>query len=189
MMNKIFKPEYVKKILFPQSKVKLSIIKAANWINKNYANLKKPPILLCILKGASPFFGELAMQIKMDIIFDFMTLSSFRGQLNAVTEPKIITNIVNNIAGRDVIVIEDVLDSAKTLSVLVKHLKSKKPKSIKTIVLVDKKDARVVPFEADYACLSVKGNPFLVGYGLDAKEKGRNLPYIAEFDKKYINKI
>ncbi|MCQ3908300.1 MAG: hypothetical protein MJ200_01790 [Mycoplasmoidaceae bacterium] len=131
----------------------------------------------------------MAMQIKRDIHFDFIVLSSFRGQMKAVGNPKIVTDVISDIRGRDIIVVEDVLDSARTLSVLIKYLKSRKPSSVKTMVLVDKVDMRAVPFKADYACFTLKGNPFLIGYGLDIKEAARNLPYIAEFDKKYLNKL
>lgn len=188
-MKKIYKPAYVKKILISEKEVHAAIKKAAEWINKNYAHCKQKPILLAILKGAIPFYGELVMQIKMEITFDFMVLSSFRGQLQAVSEPRIVTDLMNEIKGRDVIIVEDVLDSAKTLSSLTKYLKSKKPHSLKTMVLVDKKDMRKVPYKADYACFTLKGNPFIIGYGLDIKEIARNLPYIAEFDKNYIDKI
>lgn len=182
-------PKYVKRILVDSNKVKAGITKAANWINKKYAHCKKPPILLAILKGAIPFYGELVMQIKKDIVFDFIVLSSFRGQLKATGKPRIVTDIMTDIQGRDVIVVEDVIDSARTLSVLCKYLKARKPKSLATIALVDKVDMRVVKFKPDYVCFTLKGNPFLVGYGLDIKEIARNLPYIAEFNKKYINKI
>lgn len=188
-MTKEFKPKYVKKILVSSKDVEKGINKAAEWINKNYANCKKPPILLGILKGAIPFYGALVMKLNMDIMFDFMVLSSFRGQMQATSEPLIVTDIVHDIRGRDVIVVEDVADSAKTLTVLLKYLKSKKPHSLKTMVLVDKVDMRKVPFKPDYACFTLKGNPFLIGWGLDIKEIARNLPYIAEFDKKYLNKI
>lgn len=184
-----FKPKYVKRILIDGNKVEAGITKAANWINKNYAHCKKPPILLAILKGAIPFYGKLVMQIKRDIVFDFIVLSSFRGQMKAVGQPRIVTDVMSDIQGRDVIVVEDVIDSARTLNVLCKYLKSRKPKSLRTMALVDKVDMRAVKFEADYVCFKLKGNPFLVGYGLDIKEIARNLPYIAEFDKKYLNKI
>ncbi|MBQ0045591.1 MAG: hypoxanthine phosphoribosyltransferase [Mycoplasma sp.] len=189
MSQKIYKPKYVKKILISQKEVKDGITKAANWINKRYSHCKKRPILLAILKGAVPFYAELVMQLHFDFHFDFMVLSSFRGQMKAVTQPKIVTDIMNDIKGRDVIVVEDVLDSAKTLTVLKKYLLSKKPNSLKFIVLADKVDLRQVPFKADYACFTIRGDKFLVGYGLDIKEIARNLPYIAEFDKKYLNKL
>lgn len=182
-------PKYVKRILVDSKKVKAGITKAANWINKKYAHCKKPPILLGTLKGAIPFYGELVLQINRDIHFDFIALSSFRGQMKATGKPKIVSDLMSNIRGRDVIVVEDVIDTARTLNVLCKYLKSKKPKSLRTIALVDKVDMRKVNFKADYVCFKLKGNPFLVGYGLDIKEIARNLPYIGEFDKKYINKI
>lgn len=188
-MAKIYKPKYVKKILVSTKEVKAGITKAANWINKRYAHCKKRPILLGILKGAVPFYAELVMQLNFDLHFDFMTLSSFRGNMKAVSDPKIVTKLLNDIRGRDVIVVEDVLDTAKTLAVLKKYLLGKKPHSLKFVVLADKVDMRVVPFKADYVCFSFKGSPFLVGYGLDIKEVARNLPYIAEFDKKYLNKL
>lgn len=188
-MAKIYKPKYVKKILVSQKEVKAGITKAANWINKRYAHCKKRPIVLGILKGAIPFYAEVVMQLNFDFNFEFMTLSSFRGNMHAVNKPKIVTDIVNDIKGRDVIVLEDVLDTARTLVVLKKYLLAKKPKSLKFMVLTDKVDMRVVPFKADYVCFSFKGSPFLIGYGLDIKEVARNLPYIAEFDKKYLNKL
>lgn len=188
-MEKIYRPKYVKKILVSKKEVKAGIAKAANWINKHYAHCKKRPIILGILRGAIPFYAEVVMQLNFDFRFDFMRLSSFRGNMHAIAQPKIITEIANDVKGRDVIVLEDVLDSARTLSVLKKYLLSKKPQSLKFMVLADKVDMRVVPFKADYACFTFKGKPFLIGYGLDIKEVARNLPYIAEFDKKYLNKL
>lgn len=186
---KDYKPNYVKSILVSRKEVEAGITKAANWINKHYSKCQKKPILLGILKGAIPFYGRLAMQLRFEYNFEFMTLSSFRGQIKAQGKPKILTDLLCDIKGRDVIVIEDVLDSAKTLKVLIQYLKSKKPHSLKTMVLVDKPEARKTSFRADYACFTLKGNPFLVGYGLDINEQARNLPYIGEFDKKYLNKL
>lgn len=188
-MKPDYTPKYVKKILVDRKEVEAGIAKCARWVNKTYAHSKKPPVLLGTLKGAIPFYGRLAMRIKLPLHFDFMVLSSFRGQMKACGKPEVLRDLVTDIKGRDVIVVEDVADTAKTLSLMIKYLKSKKPKSVRTVVLVDKKDCRVVPFKPDYACFTIKGNPFLVGYGLDIKEVARNLPYIAEFDTKYLNKL
>lgn len=189
-MKPDYTPKYVKRILVDRKEVEAGIAKAARWINRNYAKCKKEPILLGILKGAIPFYGRIAMRIKMPVKFEFIRLSSFRGQMQAVGEPVILSDLLlKDIKGRDIIIIEDVADSARTLSVLVKYLKNKKPKSVRTVVLADKPDLRKTKFTPDYACFTFKGNPFLVGYGLDIKEVARNLPYIAEFDTKYLNKI
>lgn len=189
MSKKPFIPKYVKRIFYSEKQVNQKVAQAAEWLNKKFKNNKKPPIFLCVLKGALPFYGKLIMQIKMDVIFDFIVLSSFRGNIKAVGMPKIVTDLFNDIKGRDVVIIEDVSDSAKTLTVLIKYLKSRKPKSLTTVVLVDKPDMRKVSFKPDYACLTIKNNPFLVGCGLDINEKARNLPYIGEFDKRYLGKV
>ena len=189
MVNKIYKPAYVKKILFDTKEIEQGIEKAANWINKKYAKAKTPPVLIAVLKGSIPFYTKLLMNIKLECICDFIVLSSFQGTMQAQTTPRIVTDIINDIYKRDVVVIEDVADTARSLSTLINYLKSKKPKSVKTMVLVDKPAKRLVPFKPDYACFVIQKDPFLIGYGLDIKEQARNLPYIAEFDKKYLNKI
>lgn len=188
-MAKMYKPKYVKRILVSPKEIQAGITKAANWMNKQYAHSKKRPIILGILRGAIPFYSQLVMQLNFDFHFDFMTLSSFRGNMKAVNDPEIVTALLNDIKGRDVIVVEDVVDSAKTLSLLKKYLLTKKPRSIKFMVLADKVNMRVVPFKVDYACFTFKDSPFLIGFGLDIKEVARNLPYLAEFDKKYLNKL
>lgn len=188
-MAKLYKPPYVKKILISQKEIEKGILKAAQWVNQRYAHCAKPPILLAILKGSVPFYGKLVMSLNIECCFDFMVLSSYRGGIKPVTKAQIMSDICGEIHNRDVIVIEDVLDSGQTLSLLLKHLKSKKPKSLKLMVLVDKPSLRKVKIKADYACFTLKGSPFIIGYGLDVKERARNLPYIAEFDVKYINKI
>jgi len=188
-MAKDFVPPYVDKILVERPRIEAEIKKAAEWINTQYAKAKQPPVLLIILKGAIPFLGRLAMDIKIDVVFDFMVLSSFRGGIKASGKPQIVTDLMTDIKGRDVIIIEDVVDTARTLTVLINYLKLSEPKSIKTMVLVDKPACRMKAFVPDYSCFVIDGDPFLIGYGLDVKEIARNLPYIATFKKEYLDKI
>ncbi len=185
MANKLFKPKYVKRILFSKNKIEKETLKAAYWIKKTYQNCKRPPILVAILKGVIPFYGNLVTNLEMDVEFDCLIVQSYRGKFRPNAKPDIVTDLVSNIKGRDVLLIDDIVDSAKTLSVLIRYLKKRKPKSIKTMVLIDKPDGRKVEFEPDYSCFTLKGKPFLVGWGLDARELGRTIPYIAEVDKKY----
>lgn len=182
----MFKPKYVKKIIIKPRKIKKGIRCAAKWINKNYA--AKTPILIGILKGAMPFFGNLLPQLTIDVLTDFIVISSFKGQVKRQSKPTIITDVKTNITGKDVIIVDDVLDSARTMKVLISYLKKKKPKSIKIVVLVDKPSERKVTLKPDFAAFSIN-NVFIVGFGLDIKEKARNLPYIAEFNRDYLNKI
>lgn len=182
----MFKPKYVKKIIIKPRKIKKGIRCAAKWINENYA--AKTPILIGILKGAMPFFGNLLPQLTIDVLTDFIVISSFKGQIKRQSKPTIITDVKTNITGKDVIIVDDVLDSARTMKVLISYLKKKKPKSIKIVVLVDKPSERKVTLKPDFVAFSIN-NVFIVGFGLDIKEKARNLPYIAEFNRDYLNKI
>ncbi|XQP55805.1 MAG: hypoxanthine phosphoribosyltransferase [Mycoplasmoidaceae bacterium] len=186
---KQYKPKYVEKILFSRKQVESAVKKAAAWVTKKYKNAKKRPIFLCVLKGATPFFSQLLLDVELECNYEFITLSSFRGQLKAVTKPKIISTTLTNIKNRDIIIVEDVIDTARSLSALKKYLKDKGAKSVATVVLVDKHDMRQVPYNVDYCCFKLAGNPFIIGWGLDVKEVARNLPYIASFDKKYFDKL
>lgn len=187
-MSKQFKPKYVKKILINQTQVEKSIDNAAKWLNKKFKNKKGTPLIIGVLRGATPFFGHLLMKLNFDLTTDFLRISSFRG-MKRVQDPKVCSWLDTPVKGRHVVIVEDIIDSAKTMSALVKALKKYKPKSVTTICLVDKPEARLVKFKVDYACNTLSGNLFLVGWGLDVKEKARNLPYIAEFDKRYIDKV
>lgn len=187
-MSKQFKPKYVKKILITSTQVDKSIADAAKWLNKKFEHKNETPLFVGVLRGSAPFFGNLIMKLNFDMTTDFLRISSFRG-MKRVQDPKICDALDTPVKGKHVVIVEDIVDSAKTMSLLVKTLKRCKAKSITTVCLVDKPQARQVKFKVSYACNTLLGNPFLVGWGLDVHEKARNLPYIAEFDKRYINKV
>lgn len=189
MSKKIYHPDYVGEIIASRSQIEKAIKKAAKWINRKYAHCKKPPILLAVLKGAIPFYGRLVMDLKIECVFDFIVLSSFRGSTKAQNEPTMLRDLLSDMKNRDVIIVEDIVDTAKTLNKLISYIKTKNPKSVSTVCLVNKYQMRAVKFEPNYACFKLKGNPFLIGYGLDINEVARNLPYIATFNKKYIDKL
>ena len=190
----MFVPKYIKKILIDHNQLFTEISKAGNWLNhkfKKYWNKdnKKPPLMICVLKGALQFYSFLLLNVDFDVSLDFITISSYKGNLKAISAPKVIHGLTAKIRDRDVIIIEDLIDKGASLKSVYNLIKQKKPKSITTMVLVDKVDCREVKFEPDYAVFKLKGDPYIVGYGIDAAEKGRNLSYIAEFDKSYIDKI
>lgn len=188
-MRNCRKPAYVEKILIREQAIEREIKKAGVWLTKKFANVKKPPIILGILKGAIPFYGKLVMNLNFECQFEFLVLSSYGQKLEAVGSPKFVTRLEKSIRGRDVVIVEDVIDTAHTISKLYKYLKSKKPRSLSTVVLVDKYEMRQEKYKVDYACFKLPGNPFIIGYGLDAKELGRNLTYIASFKKNYTDKL
>lgn len=144
-------------------------------------------MLVGILKGVVPFFGHLVVNIKIDMTIDFMAYSSYHGNVVATTEPTIVMDLKNDIKGKDVIVVEDIVDSGRTLSTIVKMLKKRNPKSLKVLTLADKKDARRVKFDPDYTIFQVPSK-YIVGFGFDYDEQMRNLPYIGILKEEIYNK-
>lgn len=142
-------------------------------ITKDYAG--EEVLMVCILRGAALFFADLVRRVKLDVNFDFMAVSSYGEGISTSGEVRIIKDISNPIQGKNVIIVEDIIDSGNTLSYLVRLFKQRNPKSIKIASLLDKPDRREVDITGDYIGFSIP-NDFVVGYGLDYKEKYRNMP-------------
>ncbi|EUJ36591.1 hypoxanthine phosphoribosyltransferase [Brochothrix campestris] len=137
----------------------------------------KFPLVIGILKGATPFMMDLVRQIDTQLEFDFMDVSSYGVGTSSSGEVKIIKDLDASVEGRDLIIVEDIIDSGRTLAYLMNMLKNRKARSIQLVTLLDKPAGRVVDIEVDHACFNVP-NEFVVGYGLDYAERYRNLPYI-----------
>ena len=120
---------------------------------------------------------ELAKRITVPVSLDFMSVSSYGGDTKSSGMVKIVKDLDDSIAGKDVLVVEDIIDSGRTLSYLLELLKDRKPNSLKLCTLLDKPDRRVVDVDIDYTAFQVP-DKFVVGYGLDYDQKYRNLPYI-----------
>ena len=174
----------IKKVLISELQIKKGCKKAAIWVNKTYANLKKPLIIVAILRGAVLFFGELLKNISIDVETDFIAFSSYNGKTSQQFKPKLITDIRFNIKDRDVLIVEDVIDTGSTIFEAIQLFKKRKPKSIKVISLIKKK-LNVLTFKPNYSCFTV-GKEFIVGFGLDYQQIFRNLPYIGILKDKYI---
>ena len=143
---------------------------------------EKFPLAVGILKGALPFMSDLIKRIDTYIELDFMDVSSYGNATVSSGEVKIIKDLNTSIEGRDVLIIEDIIDSGKTLNYLVDLFKYRKANSIKIVTLLDKPTGRKVDLKADYVGFDVP-DAFVVGYGLDYAEKYRNLPYIGVLKK------
>ena len=167
--------ENVRKLI-SASKIKRSVKKLGKQITKDYSG--KQPVMICMLKGAVYFFSDLIKNIKLPIMIDFARLSSYK---NGTTsgQMELIANFTTDITGRDVIIVEDIVDSGKTLSYFIKLLEEKKPTSIKICSFLDKPACRKVNIKADYKCFDVPP-VFVIGYGLDYAEKYRELPFLGE---------
>ena len=171
----------IKEVLISETELKQGIQEAANWLNKEYEG--KTPIVIGILKGCIPFIGSIMPLLKFDFEIDFMSASSFKGGTTSTGYIELLLDLKSDIEGRDVIILEDIIDTAKTLKMIVELLRSRNPKSIRLVTLLDKKEGRKVELDADYSCFEIP-NKFIVGFGLDYKEIMRNLPYIGVLDEK-----
>ncbi len=167
------------KVLISEEKINKRIEEIAMQIEKEYAG--KEITLICILKGSVFFTVELAKRIRGDVKLEFIRVSSYNDGTESSGEIKMKLDLKDSIKDKDVIVIEDIIDTGKTLSYLIEYLKMKKPNSIKLCTLLDKPDRRVQEVKVDYIGFQIP-NKFVVGYGLDFDEKYRNLPYVGYID-------
>ncbi|MBQ7926126.1 MAG: hypoxanthine phosphoribosyltransferase [Lachnospiraceae bacterium] len=144
-------------------------------ISKDYVG--KEVHLVCVLKGGTFFMCELAKRITVPVSLDFMSVSSYGGDTKSSGIVKIIKDLDESIKGKDVLVVEDIVDSGRTLSYLLEMLNDRKPNSLRLCTLLDKPERRVVDVNVDYTGFAIP-DEFVVGYGLDYDQKYRNLPYI-----------
>lgn len=170
-------------ILISRKKLHKGIKRIANWMNNEYQD--KQPVIIGILKGCIPFIGHIMPMLKFDFEIDFMSASSFKGNTTRSDKLEVSLDLKTDIKDRDVIILEDIIDTARTLSLVVKMLKTRHPKSIKIVTLLDKKDCRTEPIHADFTGFEIP-NKFIVGFGLDYKEIMRNLDYIGCLSPQYL---
>ena len=164
------------RVLLSEEEVNARINEVAAQINADYAG--KPIHLICILKGGVFFTCELAKRLSMPVSLDFMSVSSYGGGTESSGVVKIVTDLDEPLDGKDVLIVEDIIDSGRTLSYLIEILEKRNPNGIKLCTLLDKPERRVKKqVKVDYTCFTIP-DEFVVGYGLDYDQKYRNLPYI-----------
>ena len=163
------------RILLPEQEVNERIAELGRQISEDYAG--KSVHLICILKGSVFFTCELAKRITVPVSMDFMSVSSYGAGTESSGVVKIKKDLDEPLEGRDVIVVEDIIDSGRTLSYLVKELGERKPAGIRLCTLLDKPERRVTDVKVDYVGFNIP-DEFVVGYGLDYAQKYRDLPYI-----------
>ncbi len=161
--------------LISEEEVDKRIKEIGEAITRDYAG--KEIHLVCVLKGGTFFMCELAKRIGVPVSMDFMSVSSYGGDTKSSGVVKIVKDLDEAIQGKDVLVVEDIVDSGRTLSYLLEMLKDRRPNSLKLCTLLDKPDRRVVDVNVDYTGFSIP-DEFVVGYGLDYDQRYRNLPYI-----------
>jgi len=135
----------------------------------------KQLILIGVLKGAFVFLGDLARRLTIPVEIDFIRFSSYGNSDSSTGEIKLLSDVTSDIRNKDVLIVEDIIDTGLTMAKLIEHIESFNPKSIRICAFIDKHERRKVDCKADYSCHTATGG-FLVGYGLDYAEKYRNLP-------------
>lgn len=175
----------IERILYSKEDLQEATEKIGALITKEYEG--KAPLLVAILKGSVVFMTDLMREIKLDCDIDFMVAKSYGNSAVSSGNVRIIKDLDTDIAGRDLIIVEDILDSARTLYSVRNYLYQKNPASIKICTLLDKKVERSIDLKADYKCFDIE-NEFVVGYGLDYAEKYRNLPYIGVLKREVYEK-
>lgn len=167
------------RVMLPEEKVNQRIAELGEEISREFEG--EPVHLICILKGSVFFTCELAKRITVPVTMDFMTVSSYGSGTTSSGNVKIKKDLDENIAGKNVVVIEDIIDTGRTLACLLGILKERNPKKLKLCTLLDKPDRRIADVSVDYTGFVIP-DEFVVGYGLDYDQRYRNLPYVGVLD-------
>lgn len=170
----------VGKVLIDEERIAQRVAEMGAEITKDYKG--KDLVVICILRGGVIFMADLAKQIKVPICMDFMAVSSYGLSTKSSGIVRIIKDLDEDIEGKDVLIVEDIVDTGLTLHYLVDYLKSRGPKSVKVCCFLDKPTRRRVEVPVDYVGFAIP-DQFVVGYGLDYAQRYRNLPYVSVLEE------
>ena len=166
----------VKKILYTEAEIKARSAELGAAITEDYRDRERPPLLVALLRGSVPFLAELIKHIDLDCQFDFMDVTSYAGT-ESTGDIKILKDLDTSVKGLDILIVEDIIDTGRTLDTVAKMLLHKGAKSVKIVTLLNKASRRTVDVKGDYIGFEVE-NEFVVGFGLDFNQRYRCLPYI-----------
>lgn len=170
----------IQEVLFDQASIHNAASRSGQKITQDYAGEK--PIVLSVLKGAYLWTADLLREVDLYVDLEFINVSSYHGGVKSTDEITLVTDIRSDVKNRQVIILEDIVDTGQSLLFMKDLLRKRGAKSIKVATLLDKKEGRKVSIDADYVGFDVR-NEFVVGYGLDYKEMYRNLPYVGILKK------
>ncbi len=169
----------IERVLLDESTIQARIKELGGQISRDYAG--RPLILVGILKGSVVFLGDMLKAVTADCAVDFMCLSSYSGK-GTTGVVRLLLDLRDSAEGKDLLVVEDIMDTGLTLNYLLENLRTRNPRSLEVCALLDKPDCRKVSVSAKYVGFKIP-NEFVVGYGLDYNEKYRNLPYVGVLRK------
>jgi hypoxanthine phosphoribosyltransferase len=162
-------------LLISENEIKQKVLEIADLINKEFKG--EELYVVGILKGSFMFFADLVRNLKGKVYIDFMQVSSYKTGMESLGEVIFIKDMSVDIKDKNVLIVDDIIDTGRTLKALVEALSLRQPKKLKTVVLLDKKERRKVDYDADYAGFVIP-DKFVIGYGLDWAEEGRNFKEI-----------
>ncbi|MBQ9899093.1 MAG: hypoxanthine phosphoribosyltransferase [Ruminococcus sp.] len=172
----------IKGVLISEDEIRAEIAKAGKLIDSFYDG--SPVLLVSVLKGAFVFLADLVRAVSVPCEVDFMEAKSYFDATQSSGSVAVTRDLRQNITGRDVVIVEDIIDTGRTLSEIVKLLRARSPRSLRIVTLLDKPSRRVTELNADYSLFTIP-DKFVIGYGLDYGELFRNLPYIGEFNEDF----
>ena len=187
-MSNVAPRDCVSRVLFSQEAIQQRVQKLGRTIAEDYGvrgascdEQKRPLVLVCVLRGAFMLLADLAREIPIPVQYDFICVSSY-GNGTSPGAVRFVKDLDLSIRGRDVIIIEDIVDTGNTLDYLLRVFSARKPASVRVCALIDKPVRRVVDVNVDYAGFTLESDEFVIGYGMDYAELYRNLPYIGVLD-------
>ena len=170
-----YSKDEIERVLISNEEIQKRLDELAAQVNADYAG--KDLLMVCILKGAVTVFADMLRRIEIPCAIDFMAISSYGSSTKSSGVVRILKDLDHGIEGKDVLIVEDIVDSGMSMSYLLNSLKTRNPASVKLLTLLDKPDRRRVELNADYIGFTIP-NEFVVGYGLDYNDYYRNLPFI-----------
>ena len=168
----------MEKLILSENEIQSLVAKVGGRITADYKGCEKPPVIICVMNGAMAFCADLLKRVDLDVVFDYIQVKSWSGT-KSTGQIQMVKDISTDIKGRDVLLVEDIVDTGHSMLYLTKYLQEKyQPKTLKICAFFDKPSGRQVELKAHYVGYELKGNEFLVGYGLDYNGLGRNIPYV-----------
>lgn len=178
----------LERIVLNEEELAKNVKKAAAWLDERFKDVQTPPLAISVLKGSVFFFCDVVRAMQTPVQLDFMTVSSYGNSSVSTGVPKILMDLSASVENRDVILIEDIVDSGNTLVRMRDLILGRGAKSFTVVTLFDKPARRKQPIQADYSCFEIE-DEFIVGYGLDYAQQYRNLPYVGILKRElYENK-
>ena len=177
----------IQSIVLSENQIAEKVEKAAKWLDAKFEGTQSVPLMISVLKGSVMFFCDLVRAMDTPVQIDFMTVSSYGSSSESSGMPRIVMDLAASVEGRDVVLVEDIVDSGNTLVKMRDLISGRGAKSFTVVTLFDKPSRRTVNVSADYSCFEI-GNEFIVGYGLDYAQKYRNLPYVGILKREIYEK-